>query len=375
MKKIAGSEETIFVYDAGGKLIGEYSTIVQTGSNAKTVYTTNDHLGSPRINTDGTGQVVSRHDYHPFGEEIARTGYGSDTIRKQFTGYERDKESNLDYAQARMYVDNIGRFTTPDPLLTSGRPSVAQTWNRYTYVLNNPLIYVDPNGLYECVATKDQCSAISAELTRLRELADKMDKKSKDYKKLDRALNTYGCDAAVCGEKGKNGLTVAVGNTGDGSDAWAGTSGAQGEKTSANPTGRIALAVFTSDFFDGKTPSNLATVIAHEGSHLADGEDWVKSGFSDAKNPTFYQAEFLAFTVSGIVEQLQGFPKGAEYAKRNKEGIPVGKRYTAGDSSWKNVDASREVNVRNIIRVTTGQTPRQQGGKTLDKNLTEFDTY
>ena len=41
-QNIAGSEETIFVYDAGGKLIGEYSTVVQTGSNAKTVYTTND---------------------------------------------------------------------------------------------------------------------------------------------------------------------------------------------------------------------------------------------------------------------------------------------------------------------------------------------
>src|SRR5690606_14916054 len=46
-------ETTVFVYDAGAKLIGEYSTVVQTGGNAKTVYTTNDHLGSPRINTDG----------------------------------------------------------------------------------------------------------------------------------------------------------------------------------------------------------------------------------------------------------------------------------------------------------------------------------
>jgi hypothetical protein len=45
-------------------LIGEYSTVVQTGSDAKTVYTTNDHLGSPRINTDAVGSVISRHDYH-----------------------------------------------------------------------------------------------------------------------------------------------------------------------------------------------------------------------------------------------------------------------------------------------------------------------
>jgi hypothetical protein len=88
VKKIAGSEETIFVYDTGGKLIGEYSCIVQTGSNAKTVYTTNDHLGSPRINTDGIGAVISHHDYHPFGEEIARIGYGSDTISKRFPATE-----------------------------------------------------------------------------------------------------------------------------------------------------------------------------------------------------------------------------------------------------------------------------------------------
>ena len=147
VKKIAGSEETIFVYDAGGKLIGEYSSIVQTGSNAKTVYPTNDHLGSPRINTDGTRQVISRHDYHPFGEEIARTGYGSDTIRKQFTGYERDNETGLDFATARYYSSAAGRFQIPDPLQASGHGENPQTWNRYSYVGSNPTNIIDPSGL------------------------------------------------------------------------------------------------------------------------------------------------------------------------------------------------------------------------------------
>ena len=147
VKKIAGSEETNFVYDAGGELIGEYSSIVQTGSNAKTVYTTNDHLGSPRINTDGVGTVISRHDYHPFAEEIARTGYGSDTIRKQFTGNERDDETGLDFAQARYHSSNLGRFSSPDPLLESGKASLPQTWNRYVYTLNNPVNLVDSTGL------------------------------------------------------------------------------------------------------------------------------------------------------------------------------------------------------------------------------------
>src|SRR5690606_2526198 len=92
-------ETTIFVYDASGKLIEEYSTNVAGPQDAKVAYLTNDHLGSPRIHTDRDGDVISRHDYHPFGEEITihatgqgrlpDLGYDPDMVRKQFTGYER----------------------------------------------------------------------------------------------------------------------------------------------------------------------------------------------------------------------------------------------------------------------------------------------
>ncbi len=57
-------ETTIFVYDAGGILIGEDSTIVAAAEDAKVAYLTTDHLGSPRINTDRDGKITSRHDYH-----------------------------------------------------------------------------------------------------------------------------------------------------------------------------------------------------------------------------------------------------------------------------------------------------------------------
>jgi len=116
-------ETTIFVYDAGGKPIGEYSTIVAAPQDAKVAYLTSDHLGSPRINTDQTGAVIARHDYHPFGEEIftaqRTTGlnYSADSVRKQFTGYERDTETDLDFAEARMYANTYGRFTAVDPHL------------------------------------------------------------------------------------------------------------------------------------------------------------------------------------------------------------------------------------------------------------------
>jgi RHS repeat-associated protein len=146
-------ETTLFVYDASGKVVAEYSTIVTPPSEAKVSYLTTDNLGTPRINTDQNGNITARHDYYPFGEEIytaQRTqglGYVGDTVRQKFTSYERDIESNLDFAQARYYSNQHGRFTSVDPLMASARASNPKTWNRYTYALNNPLKYIDPDGM------------------------------------------------------------------------------------------------------------------------------------------------------------------------------------------------------------------------------------
>ncbi|MEW6362164.1 MAG: RHS repeat-associated core domain-containing protein, partial [Acidobacteriota bacterium] len=177
VKKVVPStgETTIFVYDAASKLIAEYSTIVAASQDAKVAYLTNDHLGSPRINTDANGNVTARHDYLPFGEEInagtggrtAAQGYGGqDNIRQKFTSYERDAETDLDFAQARMYNKNHGRFTSVDPFNVIFEKEKAKTtyeaqvkldsylsnpqkWNRYSYVLKNPLKFTDPTGLSE----------------------------------------------------------------------------------------------------------------------------------------------------------------------------------------------------------------------------------
>ena len=120
-----------------------------------------DHLGTPRMiaNKSGALSSVRRHDYLPFGEEIGgpqvaliggRTttqGYGGDIVRQKFTLYERDNETGLDYAKARSYAYTRGRFTTPDPLPASGEAAIPQSWNRYSYVLNNPLKFIDPSGM------------------------------------------------------------------------------------------------------------------------------------------------------------------------------------------------------------------------------------
>lgn len=144
------AETTIFVYDSTGRMVAEYSTVLS--QSPKLRFTTNDHLGSPRIKTDENGAVISRSDYRPYGEDIVSSqrisglGYSSDDLRQKFTGYERDGETGLDFAQARMYGNTLGRFTTTDPSGKSIDPVSPQTWNRYTYCYNNPLTLVDENG-------------------------------------------------------------------------------------------------------------------------------------------------------------------------------------------------------------------------------------
>jgi RHS repeat-associated protein len=162
VKKIVGSEITIFVYNAAGQLVAEYAINQPSQPTTKTSYLTSDHLGSPRITTDSAGAVKSRHDYMAFGQEIqAGIGgrsttqkYVDDSIRQQYTGYERDTESGLDYAQARYYSSQHGRFTSVDPLMASASIKNPQTFNRYSYALNSPYKFTDPLGL---AATNPQC--------------------------------------------------------------------------------------------------------------------------------------------------------------------------------------------------------------------------
>ena len=156
VKKSTSTETTVFVYDAVGKMVAEYST--KLSQNPTISYLTADHLGTPRVITDKNGNIISRRDFMPFGEDLyagvgSRTGdtgqkYSSslDEIRQKFTGYQKDKETNLDFAEARYYNNQFGRFTAVDPLLASGKVANPQTYNRYVYALNNPLRFVDRDG-------------------------------------------------------------------------------------------------------------------------------------------------------------------------------------------------------------------------------------
>ena len=164
---IAGNQLAEFDGSTGGlkkeyiySKMGIVASIEPTAVNSNgTRYATSDYLGSPRVVTNSAAGVVSRHDYMPFGEEIGAgvggrtTGMGfsvTDGLRQKFTSKERDTETGLDYFNARYYSSVQGRFTSPDPLLASAETGDPQTWNRYSYVLNNPVGRIDPSGMDDC---------------------------------------------------------------------------------------------------------------------------------------------------------------------------------------------------------------------------------
>ncbi len=210
IKKKTATEETIFVYNASGQLVADYST--QISETPKVSYLTSDHLGSPRITTDKDGDVYTRRDFMPFGEEIdvnhtserkVELNYATDEIRQKFTSYERDNETELDYAQARMFSSGFGRFTSPDPLYyTASRPGDPQQFNLYAYVRNNPLKFIDPSGndlestSNGAALTEDDRLALEKELQRLapgtKVNADGSVKKAGFWKRVANRLTGHG---------------------------------------------------------------------------------------------------------------------------------------------------------------------------------------
>jgi RHS repeat-associated protein len=68
-------------------------------------------------------------------------------IGSRGTGKERDAETGLDYFLARYYSGAQGRFLSVDPENAGAKHADPQSWNAYSYALNNPLRYVDPLGL------------------------------------------------------------------------------------------------------------------------------------------------------------------------------------------------------------------------------------
>jgi RHS repeat-associated protein len=109
-------------------------------------YRHSDHLGSSRLASTPSHGLYYSGAYAPFGEPYKEAGITTDHA---FTGQNEDTITALaDFTFREYGFTHSGRWISPDPAgLSAADPTDPQSWNRYAYVVNNPLSLVDPLGL------------------------------------------------------------------------------------------------------------------------------------------------------------------------------------------------------------------------------------
>ncbi len=282
--------------DGSGNLTAEYIYLgskriarIDLPANALHYYLS-DHLGSTSIVVSSVGAIEEESDYSPFGtESIVMTGGAN---HYKFTGKERDAESGLDNFGARYDSSSMGRFMTPDPL--GGEKIDPQTLNKYSYVRNNPINLIDPTGLYTC---KDQADCKSKQDIAF-EKARQHDLQSKNADVV-RAANAYG-DPTKDGPGG-NKVNVSFADLSKEEHGGTTTSTLAGSSTGFIANSNVVI--------DSKlSGTQLEATVGHEGSHVADAQDVVKSIGQDAtgqfkvgQDITQYQSEQRAYGVSDSI--------------------------------------------------------------------------
>ncbi len=87
--------------------------------------------------------------YLPYGDGSAATST-AETGQTGFATYWSDTNTGLSYADQRFYNSGYGRFMSADPYINSAGTTDPGSWNRYSYVGNDPTNHRDPRGLFTC---------------------------------------------------------------------------------------------------------------------------------------------------------------------------------------------------------------------------------
>jgi RHS repeat-associated protein len=175
MKNGAGTSYTELAYDGFGNMIALHNRTTTTQrtyylggrpfarhQDNKTYFLHPNNLGSTTFVTDQTGATIQKTIYYPWGQAWATAGSLKDN---RFASLDpRDAETGNDPTLFRMYNPRLYRWLSPDPL--AGSILNPQSLNRYAYVLNNPVNFIDPLGLdvWGCVTDangEDICGPIT----------------------------------------------------------------------------------------------------------------------------------------------------------------------------------------------------------------------
>jgi RHS repeat-associated protein len=157
VKGTAGGVTTAYIgnyYEVAGSTVKKYyyagSQRVAMKAGTTLYWLLGDHLGSTAVTVSGTTETG----------EVRYTAWGADRLTSgstptsfKYTGQRQESGIGLYYYGARWYDPALGRFTQPDTLVPN--PGDAKAFDRYAYVLNNPLRYQDPTGHCTTLANGD----------------------------------------------------------------------------------------------------------------------------------------------------------------------------------------------------------------------------
>ncbi len=143
-----GNKERYFIY-VDGKVISIYTKDLSNTTLSNTKYLHYDSLNSIDTITNNIGEVKARMSYTPFGKKIEPDEEGKEKenpsyTNRGYTGHEHIENTDYIHMNARIYDPDIGRFMSADTMIPYMYNS--QSFNRYSYVRNNPLKYIDPTG-------------------------------------------------------------------------------------------------------------------------------------------------------------------------------------------------------------------------------------
>ncbi|WP_282611298.1 polymorphic toxin-type HINT domain-containing protein [Pelagibius sp. Alg239-R121] len=145
-------DELVHYIRAGGGTVAIYTKIDDGNAlTDKTRYLHKDHLGSVESITDEQGLVTEHLSYDAHGKRRltdwnAGVPAASSETPRGFTGHEHLDGVGLIHMNGRVYDPTLGRFLSADPNVQA--PDDTQSFNRYSYVKNNPLSYTDPSGFF-----------------------------------------------------------------------------------------------------------------------------------------------------------------------------------------------------------------------------------
>ena len=128
--------------------LGGLAIVVEDGVTREVFYLLRDLAGSVVAVSDSQGQIVERLSYDAWGQRRgtdwqAAAVSGSENISEGYTGHLSIGIAGLVHMKARAYDPVLGRFLSADSIVPGMNP---MAWNRYAYVSNNPLVFIDPSG-------------------------------------------------------------------------------------------------------------------------------------------------------------------------------------------------------------------------------------